>query len=85
MKAEQKLNTFKSDVGVFFLDTCIENLRKSFYCSFSYKKQQQRNSSANFIWKCSETEIWTVPADPIITVGGKQQKVMVNNFCMNGL
>lgn len=44
MKAEQKLNTFKSDVGVFFLDTCIENLRKSFYCSFSYKKQQQRNT-----------------------------------------
>lgn len=45
MKEEQKLKTFKRDVGVFF---CRYMYRKSknesFYCSFSYKKQHQRNT-----------------------------------------
>lgn len=45
MKAEQKLNTFKSDVGVFFCRYMYRKSKKeSFYCSFSYKKQQQRNT-----------------------------------------
>lgn len=45
MKAEQKLNTFKSDVGVFFLRYMYRKSKKeSFYCSFSHKKQHQGNT-----------------------------------------
>lgn len=44
MKAEQKLNTFKSDVDVFFVDICIENLRKSHFIVHSHTKNNSRET-----------------------------------------